>query len=70
VRRTHPLFWLTLAFLVLAVVIAATAHARAPGYALNSGAVYRIELALAVLVAAYDLESGVTQGRDRRPNPR
>jgi hypothetical protein len=53
VRRPHPLFWLTLAFLVLSVVIAATAHARAPGYALNSGAVYRIELALAVLVAAY-----------------
>jgi hypothetical protein len=46
-------FWFTLALLAAAVTVAVTVVGRAPGYALNSGAVYRLEVGLAVLVGAY-----------------
>jgi hypothetical protein len=52
-RRPHPVFWLALVILAAAVVVAATVGGRAPGYALNSGVVYRLEVALAVLLGAY-----------------
>ena len=47
------MFWLALAILAAAVVVAATVGGRAPGYALDSGVVYRLEVALAVLLGAY-----------------
>jgi hypothetical protein len=67
VRRPHPLFWFTLALLAGAVVVAATVGGRAPGYALNSGAVYRLEVALAVLAGAYALFSLLSLAWAGRP---
>jgi len=65
--RPHPLFWVTLALTAGAVTVAATVSGRAPGYALNSGAVYRLEVALAVLAGAYVLCSLLGLAFEGRP---
>jgi hypothetical protein len=66
-RRPHPLFWFTLLLLVAAAVVALTVDRRAPGYALNSGAVYRLEVGLAVLAAAYAVFSLLGLAWEGRP---
>jgi hypothetical protein len=66
-RRPHPLFWLTLLIAGVAVLVAATVAGRAPGYSLNSGAVYRLEVGLAVLVGAYAVCSLLALAFEGRP---
>jgi hypothetical protein len=54
-RNAHPFFWVALAVLVPAAIAAAVAGTRAPGYALHSQWVRRVEVALAVFVGLYVL---------------
>ena len=51
----HPFFWLLGAAVVLALVAAALAPARAPAVALYWNPIYRAEIALVVLAVAYVL---------------
>jgi hypothetical protein len=51
----RPFLWGVVAGALPAVAAAATAHGRAPGYALNSRWLYRLEVGLAFLLGLYAL---------------
>jgi hypothetical protein len=54
-RGPHPFFWLVVVSLIPSAVAACAADRRAPGYAVNSLWVYRLEVALAFFVGVYVL---------------
>jgi hypothetical protein len=54
-KRAHPFFWGACLMLAPAVAAAAVAGTRAPGYALHSQWVRRLEVGLAVFAGLYVL---------------
>jgi hypothetical protein len=51
----HPFFWFATTAFVPAAVVAITVESRGPGYALNSVAIYRLEVGFACLLSIYML---------------
>jgi hypothetical protein len=53
--RAHPFFWVLLTLLIPAIAVAAVAPSKTPGYALDSGWLYRLEVAGACFLALFVL---------------